>query len=161
MHGSRPSAEDFFVRGTRAGPSRATHLGVRIVRLGLTAQRPNIVARARLGLRTVTPMLASIARRTRLRSPLVAGALLLATVGLSASGCTLVTDVDRSKIPPESAPPSPTADAGGQEPPPAEDSGAEEPPPEPTPDAAVVEDAATEPEVPVDSGVAPEADAAP
>ena len=108
-------------------------------------------------------MLASIARRTRLRSPLVAGALLLATVGLSASGCTLVTDVDRSKIQPENPPPSPTADAGGEpEPPPAEDSGAQEPPPEPTPDAAIVEDAAAEPEVPVDSSVPPPvADAAP
>jgi hypothetical protein len=106
-------------------------------------------------------MLASIARRTRLQSRLVPGALLLATVALWASGCTLVTDVDRSKIPPETPPPTSTADAGGQEPPPAVDSGMQTPPPVPVPDAAVVEDAATVPEVPVDSSAPLPADAAP
>jgi hypothetical protein len=91
-------------------------------------------------------MLASNARRTRPQSRLVAGALLLATVGLSASGCTLVTDADRSKIPADSPPPSSTADAGEGPPP---DSGSPgEPPPGEIPDAGG-EDAAT---VPVDGG---------
>jgi hypothetical protein len=98
-------------------------------------------------------MLASIARRTRLPSRLVAGALLLAAGGLSASGCTLVTDVDRSKIPPAEQPPMSTPDAGEPEQPP--DSGVPEPPPEATPDAAV--DSGTPP---VDSGAPPVGDAA-
>jgi hypothetical protein len=107
-------------------------------------------------------MLASIARRTRLQSRLVAGALLLATVGLSASGCTLVTDVDRSNIPPESAPPAGTADAGGPMPPPVQDSGTPEPPPAPM-DAAIVGDAAPAPsDAALDSSVPPPVpDAAP
>jgi len=105
-------------------------------------------------------MLGSIARLTRLQSRLATGALLLAAVGLSASGCTLVTDVDRSKIPAETPPDLPGPDAGDdEEPPPAEDAGEQEPPPDAAPDAAVPEDAAAPPEVPVDSGEPPPADA--
>lgn len=76
--------------------------------------------------------------------------MLLALGALSVSGCTLVTDVDRSKIPPENAPPSSTPDAGQQ---PVPDSGPPaEPPPEPTLDAGSESDAATTPEIPADSG---------
>lgn len=100
-------------------------------------------------------MLGSIARLTRLQSRLATGALLLAAVGLSASGCTLVTDVDRSKIPAATPPDLPGPDAGDDDeepPPPAEDAGDQEPPPDAAPDAAVPEDAAPPPEEPVDSG---------
>jgi hypothetical protein len=99
-------------------------------------------------------MLASNARRTRLPQTLRTAWALFAAAGFSAAGCTLITDVDRSKIAAE-APPVTPADAGGNEMP-----IDEEPAPE-TPDAAI-EDAAVvpEPETPSDAG-AEELDAAP
>ena len=95
-------------------------------------------------------MIGSKARRLGL-----AGALWLST--FAAGGCTLITDVDRSKIPSGSTPPQQQdsgTDAGAQEP---EDSGVT-PAPTDTPDAG-------SPEVPdatadVDSGITEPADAA-
>lgn len=58
-------------------------------------------------------------------------------LALSLSGCTLITDVDREKIPQPETPTFPEVDAGPQPAEPVLDAGAPDAslPPEPTPDA--------------------------
>jgi hypothetical protein len=100
-------------------------------------------------------MLASNARRTHLTL-----ALLTAWALSCSAGCTLITDVDRSRIATEPVPPPPedTLDSGTTPP-------DAEPTPEPTPDAApdaAVEDAAVAPEPePEEPDASTETDASP